>query len=89
MEEEVQVRGESCGCGNGILDILEDCECETVTIVLKSGGACEDCFCCCKQEGMVCDVDRKCGIVTLLEDENKVYIPVDAIAAVIKKNCCC
>lgn len=89
MEEEIQVRNESCGCGDGILDILEDFECETVTIILKSGGSCEECFCCCKQEGMVCDVNRKCEIVTLLEDENKVYIPVDAIAAVIKKNCCC
>ncbi|MGM0501930.1 MAG: hypothetical protein ACQERJ_05340 [Bacillota bacterium] len=89
MAEGVEVQGRDCGCGNGILDCLEQFECETVICVLKSGGACDDCFCCCKQEGMVCDVNRKCGILTLLDDENKIFIPVDAIAAVIKKSCCC
>lgn len=89
MAEEIQVRSESCGCGDCLIDLLEDFECETIICVLKSGGTCEDCFCCCKQEGMVCDVNKKCGLLTLLDDNNKIFIPVEAIAAVIKKNCCC
>jgi hypothetical protein len=91
MAEEVQrhddfdKRGFDC-----LLDCLEKFDCKRVTIILKAGGSCDDCFCCCRQEGLVCDVKRECGLVILLDDEdNKLFIPVYAIASIIKEDCCC
>ncbi|MGM0368934.1 MAG: hypothetical protein ACQEP9_00785 [Bacillota bacterium] len=91
MADEIQRHDDCDKRGfDSLLDCLEKFDCKRVVIVVKAGGSCGDGFCCCRQEGLVCDVNRECGLVILLDDEdNKIFIPVDAIAAVIKEKCCC
>jgi hypothetical protein len=83
MADQIKIEGCDDRRGrDGLLKCLKQFECETVICILKSGEGC------CRQEGMVCDVNKKCGLITLLDDDDKIFIPIDAIAAIIKKKCC-
>ncbi len=43
-------------------------------------------FCCCKYEGILCKVNP--SYIVLIDCHKKIFIPVDAIAAIIDKDCC-
>ncbi len=91
MSDEIQRRDR----GDDFLGLLKSLEAdvEEVIVVVKSGGSCNSGgqsqgrpFCCCKHTGILCNVT--CKYIVLIGHHKKIFIPIDAIAAVIKKDCC-
>ncbi|TDX51283.1 hypothetical protein [Orenia marismortui] len=72
------------GCKNDVefADIIEDLSGEEVVVIVKSGGACDGVDCCCAWEGLLCSVGR--DFIFLIDDGERIFIPVDAIAAIIE-----
>ncbi len=97
MNDGVEIKD----CRNEFLELLENLEldAERITVIVKSGGSCSGGqgsgqksgqgrpFCCCKHTGILCNVT--CKYIILIGHHKKIFIPIDAIAAVIKDDCCC
>ncbi|TDX51282.1 hypothetical protein [Orenia marismortui] len=86
-----------CMNDNEFEDILEDLSGEFVTVIVKSGGTCdqeygcgchsengnkEEVECCCAWEGLLCSIGS--DFIFLIDDGERIFIPVDAIAAIIE-----
>ncbi|TDX51284.1 hypothetical protein [Orenia marismortui] len=72
------------GCKKDVdfADIIKDLISENIVVIVKSGGACDDVVCCCAWEGTLCSIGE--DFILLIGEEGKIYIPVDAIAAIIE-----
>jgi len=80
--EEVTVivkSGGSCDGGGG-----PPSPCATEEVDSQS---CGRSFCCCKHTGILCNVTK--NYIVLIDCRKKIFIPLDAIAAIIDEDCCC
>jgi len=91
MSDEIEIKD----CRDGLLDVLESLELDAdkITVVVKSGGSCNSggqgrggSFCCCKHTGILCNVTK--NYIVLIGRHKKIFIPINAIAAIIKEDCC-
>ncbi|WP_018248294.1 hypothetical protein [Orenia marismortui] len=83
-EEMEKLESMECIKGMDFEEILEDLRGEFVTIIIKSGGRCNGVECCCAYEGLLCQLGR--DLILLIASGRKIFIPIDAIAAVIEED---
>lgn len=65
-----------------LVNLLEEFKCELVKVIIKSGGLCNKGNCCCLQQGYLCKFNPNLLLLVKPEEKAKIYIPVDAVAAI-------
>ena len=65
-----------------LVNLLEEFKCELVKVIIKSGGGCNNGNCCCVQQGFLCKFNPELMLLVKPEEKTKVYIPLDAVAAI-------